>query len=210
MSSIPVVILGLKRANYKALSTKKHFKKNGFKNVSIFYGLDIKGSNPEKVKSNQVVGYNNLLILEKNKDKSQLLIAEDDARITKPKELMTHLNKGIKGVDRLIWNYRFKDKGSKKLITQNAGLIGYDNSGINRALSLSYKDGHWDLVLSRKLSERASGPYGIEYLYPSMKKKGGVVIGLDEHHKKQKKQEKISDAFDKGEEVPLSFKRYKN
>ena len=208
MSSIPVVIMGLKRANSKAKSTQRHFKKMGFKNVSIFYGLDIKGKNPEKIKSHQVVAYNNLLILEKNKDKPQLLIAEDDARITKPKELMKHLNKGIKGIDRLIYNYRFRDKKTKKLITQNAALIGYDNNGINRALTLKYTDGHWDLALSRKLSERASGPYGIEYLYPSMKKKGGVVVGLDDFHKKLKIQEKISDAYDKGEAIPLHRKRY--
>ena len=42
MSNIPVVVLGIKRANNKAVATAKHLRKVGFKNVSIYYGIDLK------------------------------------------------------------------------------------------------------------------------------------------------------------------------
>ena len=206
MSSIPVVVMGIKRAQSKAIKTKKHFNKLGFNNVSIFYGLDLKGKNPEKVKSNQVVSYNNFKILEENKDKPQLIIAEDDARITNKEGLMKHLKKGIKGIDRLIWNRKVRIKG--KDLIQNTALIGYDTSGIKKALTLTLGDGHWDLALSKKTNQKVSGPFGIEYLYPDMKKKGGIVIGLDEKHIKIRGQEEISRKYDKGEDIPLTYKRY--
>ena len=107
MSSIPVVVLGLRRAKFKAEATKKHLKDIGFKNVSIYYGLDIKGKNPEGIKASQVVMYGAKQILNKNRNIKELIYAEDDVRITQPEALFKHLKNGIKGIERL---YMIKEK----------------------------------------------------------------------------------------------------
>tara|TARA_R110000803_G_scaffold70074_1_gene132773 strand:+ start:148 stop:810 length:663 start_codon:yes stop_codon:yes gene_type:complete len=203
MSSIPVVVLGIKRANFKALQTKNHFKKMGFKNVSIYYGLDIKKSNPDNIKKSQITSYNQMKILEENKDKPQLIIAEDDARITKQKELMIHLKKGIKGVDRLIWNYKKFQNNPKKKHTQNTGLVGYSNKGIKKVLEQDWKYGFYDQLLSQKTNEKVSGPFGFEYIY---EKGSGTLHGDDNIFQRSFQ---LSRMLDKGEtDIPLSFKRY--
>ena len=185
MSSIPVVVLGIKRAKFKAEATKKHLKDIGFKNVSIYYGLDIKGKNPEDIKSNQVVLYNNQKLME-DFTGNQLLVAEDDLRITDPEGLFKHLKNGINGVDRLAW-VRKIESGSNKGNLQGGMLIGYDKSGMNRLMTLPLSAGHIDMAISKNIKQKISGSFGIEYHYKGMKKNvKGEITGMTETHKKTK------------------------
>jgi len=202
MSSIPVIILGIRRKGSRARQTLSHLKKIGFKNVKIYYGLDIKTSNPENIKHNQIVLYNNQQYLKDFKG-DQVIIAEDDVRITEPDKLFRHLKCGINGIDRLVWNR--VDKG----ITQGAQMIGYDRSGIDRLLSLPLSAGHIDLAISRRFKEKKSGPFGIEYIYKDQKRdpKTGEIVGMNKDHRKTKKVEEASRRFDNP--TKNSYNRYK-
>ena len=210
MSSIPVVVMGIKRANDKAEETASHLRKVGFKNVSIYYGIDLK-KNKEKVKAvstseginlktTNIAHYNSNKILEREveKDTPQLIITEDDVRITESDDLFKHLKKGIKGVDRLVWN-RVITSGSNKGAIQGNQMTGYDSNGMKSALAIK-KLGLIDLFYSRKLEpkEKVSGPYGIEYIYPYMteRTKGGQIKGDMEAHNKPEILNKKSRKFD--------------
>ena len=79
MSSIPVVVLGIKRKQKRVKDTVNHLRKVGFKNVSIYYGYDIKGGNPEGLTTSNVIMYNQKKILEKalEKDTPGIILAEE-------------------------------------------------------------------------------------------------------------------------------------
>ena len=218
MSSIPVVVLGLKRKQKRVKDTVNHLRKVGFKNVSIYYGYDIKGGNPEGLTTSNVVMYNDKKILENalEKDIPEIILAEDDVRITKPEALFKHLKNGIKGVDRLVWVRVMS--GSNKGATQGTQMTGYSKSGMSNTLAIKGM-GHMDIFLSNRLEpkEKVSGPYGIEYIYPEMrskKDKRGMIKGdLPAHTKSQFEAEQAQD-YDEGKEpvlktkTPTAHKRY--
>tara|TARA_R110000823_G_scaffold195755_1_gene327093 strand:+ start:2018 stop:2680 length:663 start_codon:yes stop_codon:yes gene_type:complete len=219
MSSIPVVVLGIKRKQKRVKDTVNHLRKVGFKNVSIYYGYDIKGGNPEGLTTSNVIMYNQKKILEKalEKDTPGIILAEDDVRITKPDALFKHLKNGIKGVDRLVWTIIIPS-GSNKGATGGNQMTGYSNRGMKNALAIKGM-GHMDMFLSNRLEpkEKVSGPYGIEYLYPEMrskKDKRGMIKGdLPAHTKSQFEAEQSRD-YDEGNEpvlktkTPIGHKRY--
>ena len=201
MSNIPVVVMGIKRANDKAEETASHLRKVGFKNVSIYYGIDLKNNKEGlNLKTTNIAHYNSNKILEREVEKGtpQLIITEDDVRITETDELFKHLEKGIKGVDRLVWN-RVITSGSNKGAIQGNQMTGYDSNGMKSALAIK-KLGLIDMFYSRKLEpkENVSGPYGIEYIYPYMteRTKGGQIKGDMEAHNKPESLNKKSRKFD--------------
>lgn len=207
MSKIPVFVLGIKRKSGRAQQTARHLKKVGFSNVKIFWGLDLKRSNPDKIKHNEVVLYNNQLLMERNPNLEEVIISEDDTRITEPTRLMKHLKGGIKGIDRLVWNKIYREK--KGRVVQGAQMIGYNRSGMNRLLDMPLSAGHIDLAISKRLNEKVSGPFGIEYIYGDLKKnRRGKIIGMNEKHTKSSAIEETSQKYDAGENIPLSHKRY--
>ena len=227
MSNIPLVVMGIRRLKNKALSTANHLRKVGFKNVSIYYGIDLK-MDKDKVKTvadkedinlrtTNIAHYNSNKILERELEKGtqQLIITEDDVRITDKEGLFKHLKNGIKGVDRLVWVSKLTSGSSKDNIRGNQ-MTGYNENGMKSALEIK-KLGLIDLVYSKHLSpkEKVSGSYGIEYIFPDMTKrtKGGQIKGEMESHNKEIFMEKQSRAYDKGEEVvlkkPIAHKRYK-
>lgn len=205
MSSIPVIVMGIRRAKNKAEATRKHLRDIGFKNVKIFYGLDIKKSNPENIKHNQIVTYNNQKIMDNFKG-DQLIVAEDDVRITRPEDLFNHLKRGLKGVERLVYAKKLKIRGIVRTI--GTQMVGYDRSGINKVLSLPLSTGHLDIALTKHTNEKVpSKSYGIEYVYPDMKLTAkGEAIGLTDTHRKQKQQIKQSRDYDES----IVHQRYKN
>lgn len=227
MSSIPVVVMGIKRLSSKATQTASHLRSIGFKKVSIKYGIDLKKdiSELKKVKEDEginlttvnIAHYNSNQILKKALDKgiSNLIIVEDDVRITKRSELFEHLKKGVKGVDRLVW-VNVLTSGSNKGNIRGNQMTGYNVNGMKSALAIK-RLGLIDLVYSKKLSpkENVSGPFGIEYIYPDMttRVKGGKIKGELEAHNKEIFQNNQSRAYDDGDEVifksPNAHKRYK-
>ena len=221
MSSIPVVVLGIKRLKRKAITTANHLRKEGFKNVSIYYGIDLK-NNKDKVKSvaedeginlatTNIAHYNSNQILERELEKGtpQLIITEDDVRITDNDGLFKHLKKGIKGVDRLVWVSKLTSGSNKDGIRGNQ-MTGYNENGMKSALAIK-RLGLIDLVYTKHLSpkEKVSGPYGIEYIYPEMttRTKGGKIKGEMEAHNKEEFMNKQSRAYDKGEDPVLKSKQ---
>jgi hypothetical protein len=225
MTSIPVVVLGIKRANNKAVSTANHLRKVGFKNVSIYYGIDLKKdtkkikeiSKDENVNLNttNIAHYNSNQILKRELQKgtNEIIITEDDVRITDKEGLFKHLKNGIKGVDRLVWN-RLINSGSAKGAIQGNQMTGYSRRGMKSALEIS-KLGLIDLVYSRNLSpkEKVSGSFGIEYIYPDMTERTerGEIKGSMESHNKPDILNKRSRALDAGEDIklPRAHNRYK-
>ena len=193
MSNMPVVVLGLRRARFKAEQTKKHLKDIGFKNVSIHYGLDLKGSNPEGIKASQVVMYGAKQILNKNRNLKELIYAEDDVRITKPEELFRHLKGGIKGIERLV----YLDIPTKNKYPFGTQMIGFSNRVINQ-LADEEVNKSFDNYLNNNYNQKVGKNYGFEFIY----NKGGKTI----HSHQTKKQLEKSIEFSN---EPRSHRRYK-
>ena len=163
--------------------------------------------------------YNQKKILEDALEKNipQIILAEDDVRITKPNALFKHLKGGIRGVDRLVWT-TIITSGSNKGATGGNQLTGYSKRGMINTLDIKGM-GHMDMFLSNRLEpkEKVSGPYGIEYIYPEMrskKDKRGMIKGdLPAHTKSQFEAEQAQD-YDEGKEpvlktkTPTAHKRY--
>lgn len=192
MSSIPVIILGLRRARFKAEQTKKHLKDIGFKNVSIHYGLDLKGSNPEGIKPSQVVMYGAKEILNKNRNLKELIYAEDDVRITQPEALFRHLKNGIRGIERLV----YLDIPTKNKYPFGTQMIGFSNRAINQVADEEVNRS-FDNYLNAKYKQNVGRNYGFEFIYD----KGDTI-----HKHGTKKQLKQSIEF---ENEPRAHRRYK-
>ena len=191
MSSIPVVVLGIKRAKFKAEATKKHLKDIGFKNVSIYYGLDIKGKNPEDIKSNQVVLYNNQKLME-DFTGNQLLVAEDDLRITDPEGLFKHLKNGIRGIERLV----YLDIPTKSKYPYGTQMIGFSNRPLNQVADEEVNRS-FDNYLNNNYKQNVGKNYGFEFIYD----KGETI----HKHGTKKQLEKSLDFVNE----PRAHKRYK-
>ena len=210
MSSITVFVLGIKRNAARASATATHLKKIGFKNVSIYYGDDLKNNitydDGKVIKPPQIVMWNALQILRKNRNLKELIYAEDDVRITKPQELFQHLKGGIKGIDRLVYldNIKVREKLRNRFKNKSAlygtQMIGYDNNAINKLADVN-KYSSYDIYLNLEHNQKIGKNYGFEYVYD----KGE---NIHKHH--TKKQRDISVEFDKGNIPPVSSKRYKN
>lgn len=192
MSSIPVVVLGIKRAKFKAEATKKHLKDIGFKNVSVHFGLDIKGKNPEGIKASQVVMYGAKQILNKNRNIKELIYAEDDLRITDPEGLFKHLKNGIRGIERLV----YLDIPTKSKYPYGTQMIGFSNRPLNQVADEEVNRS-FDNYLNNNYKQNVGKNYGFEFIYD----KGETI----HKHGTKKQLEKSLDFVNE----PRAHKRYK-
>ena len=180
MSSIPVFVLGVNRKGMKekAIATRNHLKKVGFKNVRIYYGADIRNKptyiadNGDKkfVKLNQITMFNSLELLRKKRDLKELIYAEDDVRITKPEELFKHLKNGIKGIERLVYLDKPKpppyiqEQFVNKSLPYGTQMVGFDNKSINKVGDFN-RYYNYDVGLNKHFSPNVGTNYGFEFVY---------------------------------------------
>jgi len=195
-SNIPLYILSIRRNSGGANRTLNHLKKY-FSNVKIFYGLDIKSKeNVDNIKSPQVINYNIIDMIKRYNITKPFLFAEDDLRITRPKQLLEYLKGGIKGenINRLIY-------ASSKA----SGIGGTMLVGINKPQQLLNKLEttrlmHFDKWLDKHYPNQTLSPnFGINIV----DRASFLDWGTSNRLKMQ------TEAFKRGERetIPIAFKR---
>tara|TARA_R110000824_G_scaffold96745_1_gene231440 strand:- start:917 stop:1534 length:618 start_codon:yes stop_codon:yes gene_type:complete len=204
MINVPVFVVGIKRASYKANQTARHLRKY-FSNVKIYWGHDIKGKEQkkEKVATNVVVLHNAQQLIRKHSNLTSMIIAEDDVRITDPDALRGQ-PLGKKIVRMVYHKYWAKAKNRPVPIAQGTQLTYIPKQKYQAVLEL--RKGHFDLMMSKYIRDEVlpAKRYGIEYLYPNQR---ANLLGLSDTHTKDKYQIKESADYDK--RLPQAYLRYR-
>ena len=178
MSEVKIVILGIRKNDFKANETLNHLKELGFMNVEIFWGATLEET-PEVKLPSAICMYNAKKILDMNRDLEKIIYCEDDVRIFDPIALKEYISSVKEGIHRLVYldipvrkDHNYKEP-HYKLGTQ---MILFDNKHINELADIKFNKG-WDTWLNKEYINHFPEPTGFEYVYEE-----GTT--LHDHHRK--------------------------